>query len=88
MIKELWQYAKRHPLRAFFAVILPLLSAGGAIHGLIRQLGLKMPSLDGSTKRFSGGYYGSAGYGGVKGAGEGGWMDSAGSLAQIAKAFL
>jgi hypothetical protein len=91
MIKELWYYARRHPIKAFFAVIVPLLSAGGAIHGLMRQFGMRMPfGLDGKTTRMGGGYYGSAGYNSrsSSGGGGGGWMDNAGSLMQIARAFM
>lgn len=104
MIKELWYYARRHPVKAFFAVVVPLLSAGGAIHGLMRQFGVKVPfGLDGNTRRYSGGYYGSAGYesggggagglgalGGLLGGGGGGGglMQNAGSLMNIAKAFM
>ncbi|KAK3048111.1 hypothetical protein LTR09_010450 [Extremus antarcticus] len=63
MLKELWYYARRHPMKAFFAVIVPLLSAGGAIGGLMRQFGVKIPGgMGGGDRRGGGGYYGSAGY--------------------------
>lgn len=93
MIKELWYYARRHPVKAFFAVIVPLLSAGGALHGLLRQFGVRMPGLDGATRRSGGGYYGSSGYEGaasslLSGGGGGGLMNNAGSLMQIARAFM
>lgn len=90
MIKELWVYARRHPVKAFFAVVVPLLSAGGAIGGLLKQFGIRMPMgmMDGGgARRGGGGYYGSAGYGGG-GHGGGGWMENAGGLFQIAKAFM
>ncbi|EMC91315.1 hypothetical protein BAUCODRAFT_143726 [Baudoinia panamericana UAMH 10762] len=89
MFKELWYYARRNPMKAFFAVVVPLLSAGGAIHGLLRQFNVKIPMMDGATRfgRGAGGYYGSAGYG-ADGAGGGGWMNSAGSLMQVAKMFM
>lgn len=91
MFKELWYYARRNPVKAFFAVVVPLLSAGGAIHGLMKSSGLKMPfGLDGPAGRMGGGggYYGSRGYGSEAGGGGGGWMDNAGSIMQIAKAFM
>lgn len=88
MIKEMWAYARRHPVKAFFAVVVPLLSAGGAVHGLLKQFGVRLPfGLDGATGRGGGGYYGSAGYGGGR-AGSSNWMDNAGGLMQIAKAFM
>jgi len=87
MVKELWYYARRHPVKAFFAVVVPLLSAGGALHGLLRQFGIRVPMMDGATSysRGTGGYYGSSGYGSRGG---GGWMDNAGSLMTIARAFM
>lgn len=91
MIKELWYYARRHPVKAFFAVVVPLLSAGGAIGGLLKQFGIRLPGGmmgafgGGEARRYGGGYYGSSGYSSRD---EGGWMGSAGSLMQIAKAFM
>jgi uncharacterized membrane protein YgcG len=89
MLRELWYYARRHPMKAFFAVVVPLLSAGGAIHGLMRQFGVKVPGMDGGARRMGGGYYGSSGYG--RDSGGGGLMDSMGGMGgvmQIAKAFM
>jgi hypothetical protein len=88
MLRELWYYARRHPMKAFFAVIVPLLSAGGAIHGLMKQFGVRVPGMDGGSRRMGGGYYGSSGYGG---GGGGGLMDSMGGMGgimQVAKAFM
>lgn len=87
MVKELWYYARRHPVKAFFAVIVPLLSAGGAIHGMLRQFGIRLPMFDGRTSYSggSGGYYGSSGYSGRS---DSGWIGNAGNLMQIAKAFM
>lgn len=56
-------------MKAFFAVAVPLLSAGGAIGGLLRQFGVRLPmglerimgGLRGA-RRYEGGYYGSRGY--------------------------
>lgn len=76
MLRELWYYARKHPLKAFFAVVVPLLSAGGAIHGLMKQFGVRVPGMDSRSMR---------GYGG---GGAGGMMDNAGSLMQIAKALM
>lgn len=88
MIKELWYYARRHPVKAFFAVVVPLLSAGGAIHGLLRQFGIRLPmGLDGGGSSLGGGYYGSRGYGGDRG----GLLDSLGGasgLMSMARMFV
>ncbi|KAK5112920.1 hypothetical protein LTR62_003742 [Meristemomyces frigidus] len=96
MVKELWVYARRHPVKAFFAVVVPLLSAGGAIHGLLKQFNIRLPFVDalggGGMGRGGGGYYGSKGYdgGGMGGGmgGAGGLMENAGSLMQMAKLFM
>ncbi|KAK1062360.1 hypothetical protein LTR12_010329 [Friedmanniomyces endolithicus] len=91
MIKELWAYARRHPVKAFFAVVVPLLSAGGAIGGLMRQFGVRLPMGDmlGGGRGMGGGGFGGRGGGfGGESLGGGGWMDGAGSLMQVAKAFM
>jgi len=88
MVRELWYYARRHPMKAFFAVIVPLLSAGGAISGLLKSFGVSMPAMDSRSSRSGGGYYGSSGYGGDRGGGGGGLMDNLGGVMQIAKAFM
>jgi len=101
MVADLWHYARRHPVKAFFAVVVPLISAGGALHGILRQFGVKMPmGLDGMVGgggdyRGSGGYYGSTGYGGSSfgrdeggGFGGGGMMNNLGSVMKIAQAFM
>lgn len=93
MIKELWYYARRHPVKAFFAVVVPLISAGGALHGLLRQFGIRLPMMDGGAKYSRGmggmgGSYGSSAFGRQSGGGGGGWMDNAGSLMALAKAFM
>ncbi len=87
MLRDLWHYARRHPLKAFFALLVPLLSAGGAIGGLMRQFGVRVPGMSGGARTMRGGYYGSAGYGGSKGMGEG-LLGGAGSLMSIARAFM
>ena len=102
LIRELWQYFRRHPVKAFFAVIVPLISAGGAIGGLMKGMGFRIPPGlssvfgTGSTNRGGGGYYGSRGYGGSSsglgsmfgGGGAGGLMENAGDIMKIAKMFM
>ncbi|CAD0093729.1 unnamed protein product [Aureobasidium mustum] len=91
LIRDLWEYAQRHPFKAFMAVVVPLISAGGALHELLKQFGVKMPILfDSGAGR--GGYYGSSGYGGYESGsvfgGSGGAMDTVGSLMKVARAFM
>lgn len=86
MIKELWYYARKHPMKAFFAIVVPLLSAGGALHGLLKQLGIRLPM--GLMDLGRGGLGGSEGFGGFESErGGGGWMDNAGNLISIVRAF-
>jgi hypothetical protein len=95
MIRDLWSYARRHPVRAFFAVVVPMLSAGGAIGGIMKQFGFRLPmglggafGLDGVARKMGGGYYGSSGYGSLGDFEGGGLMEGAGSLFQVAKMFM
>jgi hypothetical protein len=101
LLRELWQYFRRHPVKAFFAVIVPLISAGGAVGGLLKAMGFRIPPgvssvFGGSTNRGGGGYYGSRGYGGSSSAfgdvfnssGRGGLMDNASDILKIAKMFM
>ncbi|KAG9562523.1 hypothetical protein KCU77_g3169, partial [Aureobasidium melanogenum] len=91
LIRDLWEYAQRHPFKAFMAVVVPLISAGGALHSLLKQFGVRLPVMfDAGVGR--GGYYGSAGYGGYESGsvfgGGGGAMDTVGSLMKFARAFM
>jgi hypothetical protein len=98
MLKDLWAYARRHPVKAFFAVVVPMLSAGGAVAGILKQFGIRLPlglggalGMGGVARKMGGGYYGSEGYGdlaGLGGLGGGSLMEGAGSLFQVAKMFM
>ena len=104
LLKDLWHYFRRHPVKAFFAVIVPLISAGGAIGGLLKGMGVRLPPGmsgifgDGGSRRGGGGYYGSHGYSGSSsggfgdffggGGGGGGMMDNAGNILKIARMFM
>ena len=103
LLRDLWQYFRRHPVKAFFAVIVPLISAGGAVGGLIKAMGIRIPPgmssvfATGGSSRGGGGYYGSRGYGGSSssgfggmfgGGGGGGLMDNAGEIFKIARMFM
>lgn len=81
LIADLWTYARRHPVRAFFAIVVPLVSAGGALHGLLKQFGIRLPAgleafaaggAGGGRGAYRSGYYGSSGYGGGGSEGFGG----------------
>lgn len=65
------------------AVVVPLISAGGALHGLLRQFGVRLPAVfeDIGGAR-GGGYYGSVGYGREDDFG------GFGNLLKVARAFM
>jgi hypothetical protein len=92
-------YARRHPYKIFFMVIMPLLS-GGVLHKVARRFGVNLPEMGGAGARggfagsgHQGGYYGSEGYGAERGGGGGafGGFDvqsvagGLGNLAQLAQ---
>jgi len=102
LIRELWYYARRNPLKVFAFVIMPLIS-GGVLASFARQFGIQLPSFlmgsaGGSATGLGGGYYGSAGYGGDFGGGaisglskmamDGMGAGGLGSLMSLAKNFL
>ncbi|PNS17799.1 hypothetical protein CAC42_3194 [Sphaceloma murrayae] len=92
LIKDLWRYAKRHPVKAFFAVVVPLISAGGALSAVLRTWGVSVPllaALDGGSRRGGGGYYGSSGYDDY-GSNRGGsdMMGTVGQVLKVAQAFI
>ncbi|KAF1953969.1 hypothetical protein CC80DRAFT_527040 [Byssothecium circinans] len=78
LLHKLWAYARRHPYKVFFMVIMPLVS-GGVLHKLARQFGVNLPEMGGGGahggysgsghRGGEGGYYGSEGYGGSGGGG-------------------
>lgn len=84
-------YARRHPFKIFFMVIMPLIS-GGVLHKVAKQFGVNLPGgkdMGHGGKRggdMAGGYYGSEGYGNETG---GGGLQSLasgiGGLASVAK---
>lgn len=42
LLRDLVHYAKRHPWKVFFLVVMPLVT-GGALAGLLARFGLRMP---------------------------------------------
>ncbi|KAI4171273.1 MAG: hypothetical protein LQ343_004350 [Gyalolechia ehrenbergii] len=43
IFRNLYSYARRHPVKLFFLVIMPLLT-GGALHNILRQFGIRLPA--------------------------------------------
>lgn len=51
LLRDLLYYLKKHPMKVFMLVIMPLIT-GGALTGLLRQFGIRLPM--GMTKLFGG----------------------------------
>jgi len=59
-IRDLYHYARRHPVKVFMVVIMPLLT-GGALHRILAQFGVRLPP--GLMSMFGGGGGGRGGGG-------------------------
>ncbi|KAI4278522.1 MAG: hypothetical protein LQ337_000951 [Flavoplaca oasis] len=85
MLRNLVGYARRHPLKVFMLVLMPLIT-GGALHNILRQFGIRLPaglnSLIGGYGGGRGGYDSMRSFGG--GASDGGIQ----SVMKIAKMFM
>lgn len=86
ILRNLYSYARRHPVKVFMLIIMPLIT-GGALHNILRQFGIRLP---GGLSSMMGEYGGSRGslsssmssFSG--GGGEGGIQ----SIMKIAKMFM
>ncbi|KAI9893996.1 MAG: hypothetical protein M1814_004766 [Vezdaea aestivalis] len=96
MLRDLWYYAQRHPVKVFTLVILPLLT-GGALTKILATMGVRLPpGLFGGSGRgggFGGSSYGeygeSSGGGGLANlAGMAAGGGGVGSVIQLAKMFM
>lgn len=92
-LRELYSYARRHPMKIFILVIMPLIT-GGALADLLRRFGIRLPG--GMQKMLSslggrggglGGALGGLG-GGRGGGGFGGSGEGVEGLMKIAKMFI
>ncbi|KAK0100270.1 hypothetical protein ONS95_008230 [Cadophora gregata] len=66
LLRDLVYYMKKHPMKVFILVIMPLIT-GGALTGLLAKFGIRLPA--GIERMFgmaggAGGYGGSGGFGG------------------------
>ncbi|KAI9674656.1 MAG: hypothetical protein M1817_001559 [Caeruleum heppii] len=88
LIRDLIHYAKRHPVKVFMLVIMPLVT-GGALSTVLKQFGIRLPAgvLGGAGRGYGDAY---SSYGGRSGSG---YSDLAGgggiqALMRIAQAFM
>lgn len=62
LLHKLLYYLKKHPVKVFMLVIMPLIT-GGALTGLLKKFGIRLPG--GIEKMFTSGYAGGGGGYGV-----------------------
>ncbi|KAI4286259.1 MAG: hypothetical protein L6R38_000025 [Xanthoria sp. 2 TBL-2021] len=85
MLRNLVSYARRHPLKVFMLVIMPLIT-GGALHNILRQFGIRLPA---GLSSLVGGYGGGrAGYDSMSNFSGGGGDGGIQSAMKIAKMFM
>ena len=87
MLRDLVAYARRHPVKIFMLVIMPLIT-GGALHNLLRRFGIRLPA---GLAGFGGSGLGGRGESGGSGFGNMGGSGGAGglqSVMNIAKMFM
>jgi hypothetical protein len=89
LLSDIMYYARRHPMKVFLMVIMPLLT-GGVLPKLLATVGISLPrglmnNLPGGLGGHSGGGSGLGGFGAAGGSGLGG---SVGGLMTLAKMFM
>lgn len=88
LLRDIYNFARRHPIRVFLLVIVPLIT-GGVLQKLLAMVGLRLPGgLTGHRSEFEQ-ITRSSGLGSLSGAmGGGGLGESVNGLMTIAKMFL
>ena len=81
MFREMYYYARRHPVKVFFLIIMPLITSG-ALATVAKVAGISLPSFlmgkhAAAAAAGGSGYYGSRGY-----ENEGGLAEGVGNLVQ------
>lgn len=85
IFRNLYSYARRHPVKVFFLVIMPLLT-GGALHNILRQFGIRLPA---GLSSMMGGYGGNrGGFSSLSSFADGGSEGGIQSAMRIAKMFM
>ncbi|OAT05348.1 hypothetical protein BDBG_01761 [Blastomyces gilchristii SLH14081] len=91
LFRHILRYARSHPLKVFFMVVMPLIT-GGVLQKLLSVVGVRLPPLlgggHGAGFRGGNGGVGGGGLGGMLGGGGGGLGGSVGGLMSLAKMFV
>jgi hypothetical protein len=86
LLRDIYYYARRHPVKVFLLVIMPLLT-GGILQKLLATVGLRLPGgLMGDSHNYSAGRRG--GFNSLGGAGNGALGESVNGLMALAKMFM
>ncbi|OJD13804.1 hypothetical protein AJ78_05786 [Emergomyces pasteurianus Ep9510] len=91
LFRHIMRYARSHPLKVFFMVVMPLIT-GGVLQKLLGVVGIRLPpSLGGKHGAGFKGGHGGGGLSGILaggGGGGGGLGESVGGLVSLAKMFV
>ncbi|KAK2812401.1 hypothetical protein FQN50_001402 [Emmonsiellopsis sp. PD_5] len=88
LFRDIMHYAKKHPMKVFVMVIMPLIT-GGVLQKMLGVVGIRLPpSLGGLKGGQSKGGRSGGGIGDLMGGGGGGIGDSVGGLVSLAKMFV
>ncbi|KAI2788530.1 hypothetical protein POX_e06547 [Penicillium oxalicum] len=83
LLRDIWRYARQHPIKVFLMVILPLLTSG-VLPKLLAMVGLRLPH---GVASALGASSAGRGYGGMEGGSRGGLSESLNGLLSLAKMF-
>lgn len=87
LFRDIYRYARKHPVKVFLLVILPLLTSG-VLPKLLAMVGLRLPHGVASALGSSGaGASAARGFGGMEGAAGKGLSESVSGLVSLAKMF-
>lgn len=88
LLRDIWSYGRRHPIKVFLLVIVPLIT-GGVLQKLLAMVGLRLPSGLVGNREFEQisrrGTVSGLGGNGISGGGLG---DSINGLMSVAKMFM
>ena len=89
-MRNFYGYVRRHPVKVFMLVIMPLIT-GGALHNILKQFGIRLPaglsSFMGASGLGRSGFPSIGDFGGGGGGGGGG-QGGIQSVMNIAKMFM
>jgi uncharacterized membrane protein YgcG len=82
IIRDFYYYARKHPMKVFMLVVMPLVT-GGALANVLKQFGIRLPAGLSSVMGGRGGFGGSSFGGRSDHGGGGGGVQSLMKMAQM-----